>query len=202
MTDIPLNADVECADGPGGKSTYVIVNPTTQQVTHFVVKEGGLHPTERLVPIDWVVETTHDLIRLRCTRDELAAMEPFFETGFIRRDIPHVDPVMSALWDRPYAVSQTTVVRVQHKHIPPGELAMRQGARVEATDGYVGRVDEFLVDSSEHITHLVLREGHLWGQKEVTIPVSEIHHIEEDTVYLKLDRHAIESLPTVPVRRR
>jgi hypothetical protein len=104
---------------------------------------------------------------------------------------------MSSLWDRPYAVSQTTVVRVQRKHIPPGELAMHQGARVEATDGHVGRVDEFLVDSSEHITHLVLRDGHLWGQKEVIIPVSEIHHIEEDAVCLKIDRHTIESLPAV-----
>jgi sporulation protein YlmC with PRC-barrel domain len=74
---------------------------------------------------------------------------------------------------------------------------------VEATDGHVGRVDKFLVDQATgHITHLVLREGHLWGQKDVTAPISQIDHIEEDTVYLKLDKHAIESLPTIPVRRR
>ena len=66
----------------------------------------------------------------------------------------------------------------------------------------VGRVDEFLVDrETEHITHLVLREGHLWGQKDVTIPVSEIERIEEDTVYLKLDKEEIERLPSIPVRR-
>ena len=202
MIDIPLNADVECSDGPGGKSTYVIVNPTTQQMTHFVVKEKGLHPTERLVSVDWVVETTHDLIRLRCTRDELAVMEPFIENGFIQRDIPHVEPVVSSVLNRVIEVSQTTVVPVKHRHIPQGELAVHWGARVEASDGYVGRVDEFLVDSSEHITHLVLREGHLWGQKEVAIPVSQIDRMEENTIYLKLDRHTIESLPAVPVRRR
>jgi sporulation protein YlmC with PRC-barrel domain len=67
----------------------------------------------------------------------------------------------------------------------------------------VGKVDEFLVDLSDgHITHLVLREGHLWGQKDVTIPVSEIQRIEEDTVYLKLDKHSIEKLPGIPVKRR
>jgi hypothetical protein len=64
-------------------------------------------------------------------------------------------------------------------------------------------VDEFLVDSETgHITHLVLREGHLWGKKDVAIPVSGVDHITEDTVYLKLDRHTIESLPAVPVRRQ
>jgi hypothetical protein len=52
-----------------------------------------------------------------------------------------------------------------------------------------------------HITHLMLREGHLWGQKDVTSPVSEIDHFEKDTVYLKLDKHSIEALPTIPIRR-
>ena len=61
-----------------------------------------------------------------------------------------------------------------------GELAVRRGSRVRATDGDVGRVDEFLVDrETAHITHLVLREGHLWGQKDVLIPVSEIGQIDE-----------------------
>jgi hypothetical protein len=44
-------------------------------------------------------------------------------------------------------------------------------------------------------------EGHLWGKKEVTIPVSAIDRIEEDTVYLKLDKKAVESLPSESVRR-
>jgi len=206
MTDIPLNADVECADGSVGKSTYVIINPTTQQMTHLVVKEKGFHHTERVVPVDWVVETTHDLIRLRCTKDELAKMEPFIETHYILEERPRYDDVRhNAYLMLPYVVGKTeaTLTPVEYERIPPGELAVHRGAHVEATDGHVGRVDEFLVDQATgHITHLVLWEGHLWGQKEVIIPVSEIHHIEEDTVYLKLDRHAIESLPAVPVRRR
>jgi hypothetical protein len=36
----------------------------------------------------------------------------------------------------------------------------------------------------------------------VTIPVSQIERIEENTVYLKLDKHSIEVLPAVPVSRR
>ena len=52
-----------------------------------------------------------------------------------------------------------------------------------------------------HISHLILMEGHLWGKKEVAIPVSAIDRIEEDTVYLKLDKEAVESLPSEPVRR-
>jgi hypothetical protein len=44
-------------------------------------------------------------------------------------------------------------------------------------------------------------EGHLWGKKEVTIPVSAIDRIAEDTVYLKRDQKTVEALPSEPVRR-
>jgi sporulation protein YlmC with PRC-barrel domain len=104
----------------------------------------------------------------------------------------------------PYHIPELdTTIPVTHQRIPHGELAVHRGARVEATDGHVGRVDEFLVDPVDtHITHLVLREGHLWGQKDVTIPVSHIDRIEEDTVYLKLDKHNVGALPAIPIRRR
>jgi hypothetical protein len=46
-----------------------------------------------------------------------------------------------------------------------------------------------------------MEEGHLRGKEEVTVPVSAIDYLFEDTVYLKLDKSAIEQLPTVPVRR-
>ena len=91
---------------------------------------------------------------------------------------------------------------LEHEHIPVGEVAIRRGTSVEATDGRIGKVDEFLVHpENDVITHLVLREGHLWGKKDVTIPVSEIDKIAEEAVYLKLDKKAVEALPTVPVRR-
>ena len=48
--------------------------------------------------------------------------------------------------------------------------------------------------------HLVLREGHLWGKKDVTIPLDQIDRIEEDVVHLKLDKAAVEHLPSVRAR--
>jgi hypothetical protein len=197
--DIPINVNVFCSDDRGGVSTYIILNPTTEQVTHLVVKEKDFPHIERLVPIDLVLETTPHKIQLRCTKHQLAEMEQFIETEFVRTEMPlYMDPFM--WWS--YAIPETEMVPVEHEHIPAGELAMHRGARVEATDGHAGRVDEFLVSpTNEHITHLVLREGHLWGQKDVTIPVSAIDHIEEDTVYLNLNKHSIEALPTIPIRR-
>ena len=103
----------------------------------------------------------------------------------------------------PYVTSGTTVqVPVELRQLPPGELSIRRGTRVEATDGYVGQVDEFVVNPENcHITHLVMREGHVWGQKEVIIPLSAMGDTHDDTVFLTLNQNQIESLPTFPLRR-
>jgi sporulation protein YlmC with PRC-barrel domain len=202
--DISIGAKVRCADGPCGRSTYVVINPLTQSVTHLVVREeqDPLH-TERLVPIDMVVESTPDQVALRCTREQLAKEDPFTETEFIRSDVPeYVTDRWTMVW--PYVTPRETKATYLHKskQVPPGELAMRRGARVEATDGHAGRVDEFLADpGTGHITHLILREGHLWGHKDVSIPISEVDHIGEGVVHLKLDKAGIETLPAIPVQR-
>jgi sporulation protein YlmC with PRC-barrel domain len=125
-------------------------------------------------------------------------MRAFIQTEFVRSGIEEYVGGEYMMW--PFVVLKW--VQVEHESIPPGELGVRRRARVRATDGNVGRVDEFVVDpASGHITHLVLREGLPWDQEEVTIPITEIDHIEEKTVHLKLDKDGVEALPAVPVRR-
>jgi sporulation protein YlmC with PRC-barrel domain len=200
--DVPVNADVICADGPCGRSTYVIVNPTTWEVTHLVVKEKGFPYVERLVSLSEVAETGHRIVHLKCTRNKLGAMDQFIEIEFLPGAGPYSSYEADEYMMWPHVLPLATVP-LEHQRIPPDELAVRRGTRVEATDGVVGKVDEFMVDpTSGHITHLVLREGHLWGKKDVTIPVSQIDHIEEDTVHLKIDKQSIEAMPAIPVRRR
>jgi len=64
-------------------------------------------------------------------------------------------------------------------------------------------VDEFVVNPENgHITYMVMREGHLWGDKNVIIPVSAMEDNGDDTVFLNIDKHQIESLPTFAVKRR
>jgi hypothetical protein len=208
--EIPLNAQVECTDGVCGRSVYVLINPVIDQVTHLVVSENSSH-IEYIVPVDVVSKTIADTIQLRCSKEELEKMDPFIKTTFIEEKIPDRDfgyggggYGMGSLYYQPYVTPERTVYApVENQQIPPGELTVRRGTRVEATDGYVGHVDEFVVNPENcHITHLVMREGHLWGQKDVIIPLSAMGETREDTVFLKLDKHQIESLPTFPLHRR
>ena len=200
--DIPLNANVECIEGHCGRSTYIVLNPTTQVVTHIVVKADRAPHDEQLVPVDWIAHTTPDMVKLNCTKDELAGQQPFTGTHFVQIDHPPYKDVPYLMW--PFTVPITSeMIPVKDQAIPPGELAVHRGAKVEATDGTVGQVDEFLVDEeTEHITHLVLGEGYLWDKKEVAIPVSAIKYFGQERIYLNIDKRAVASLPEVPVDRR
>lgn len=207
--EIPLNAHVECTDGVCGRSEYVLIDPVLDDVTHLVVKEDLSPNTEYIVPVDVVSASMADTIQLRCSKADLEKMKLFVQTEFIKEKVLNYAGYQGGMYGMgsyymPYVTSEISVpVSVEHKQIPPGELAVHRNTRVEATDGYVGKVDEFVINPENgHITHLVMREGHLWGKKDVIIPVSAMGETREDTVFLKLDKHQIESLRTFPVNRR
>lgn len=201
--EFPLAVKVHCSDGQCGRSTYIILNPVTEQVTHIVVMAKQPSAVEQLVSVKLIANTTAEVILLSCTKEEFLKLESFNQPDFIYTDIPQyaTDPNLTLLW--PYVVPVKRIVDEKIRRIPPGELAVRRGARVRATDGWVGRVDEFIVGPvSGNITHLVLREEHFWKEEnEITIPLSQIEQIEEKIVYLKVDKKTVASMPSVPVKR-
>lgn len=208
--DIPLNAEVKCADGSNGRSVCIIINPIQKEVTHVVIETKGLVGVEYMVPVDRISSSTPHQIQLNCTREEMAEMEPFVRSQFIGPE-DYEDPYYhqtafelegdeNLLW--PYTAHEDFGMYFDTEQIPHDELGIHRGARVEATDGQIGHVGEFIINpENNHITHLVLRKGHLWGQKDVTIPVSEIDRIVDDVVYIKLPMKQVQEMPSVPVKR-
>jgi sporulation protein YlmC with PRC-barrel domain len=203
--EIPINAQVECTDGGYGHSVYVLINPVVNQVTNLVVKEDSSPNTVYIVPVNLVKETISDKIRLVCSKAEMQKMDPFIKKAFIGEEVPDKsyghNAGMGPFFRFPYVTADRTVYEpVENQHNPPQELTVHRGTRVEAMDGYVGKLDEFVINPDNgQITHLVMREGHLWGQKEVTIPVSLIDHYQDKTVYLKLNKKSIEALAGIPI---
>jgi len=79
------------------------------------------------------------------------------------------------------------------------------GYHLQATDGIVGHVSDFLMDDkSWAIRELVIRIGHRFTGKEVQIPVSQVTQIsyDESKVSVNLNTDAVEHSPAhelVPV---
>jgi len=87
---------------------------------------------------------------------------------------------------------------VTYDKVPPGEVEVRRGQRVHASDGPIGHVRGLVIDPSDHqVTHVLLDEGHLWGKKEVSIPISAVTEVDDDGVRLSLTKAEIADLPPV-----
>jgi len=203
MTDIPLKANVQCSDGACGKTTNFVINPVSHKVTHVAVRDKSLpdNPT-RLVPVANVASTTQKQITLSCSKDEVAKMPPFIVTRYVQESGSGQAYASGEAYYSEYVVNDTAYDSFQERSIPHGELAVYCGMQVKASDGKVGKLDELVLDpKSGDITHLQMREGHLWGKKDVAIAVSAVDFVDEDTVYLKLDKKAVKALPAVKVKR-
>jgi sporulation protein YlmC with PRC-barrel domain len=201
MSDLELspNAEVFCSDGSVGRVLYILVNHITNEVTHLVLREDEPPSMELLVPLNLISRSSVDMIHLNCTREELNQLEPYNFVEFINVQDVSSDP-NTVFW--PYVTPGTHRVPIEGRQIPLHELAFRRGAVVEATNGRVGKVDEFLVDpKTGHITHIVMREGHLWESKEISVPISTVIRVGEAKVYLNLTQEEIEKLPEIPIQR-
>jgi sporulation protein YlmC with PRC-barrel domain len=86
---------------------------------------------------------------------------------------------------------------VTEDRVPEGEMEVRRGEHVYATDGEIGRIQGFVIDPTDHrLTHVLLDEGHLWGKKTVAIPMSAVKDLK-DGVRLSITKDAVGELPPV-----
>jgi uncharacterized protein YrrD len=100
-----------------------------------------------------------------------------------------------------YGLSDGEVPRsVTYDRVPLGEVAVRRGEEVHATDGGIGRVQGLVIDPGDHhVTHVLLQEGHLWGRKQVAIPIRAVTGISDDGIRLNITKQEVEDLPPVDV---
>ena len=187
-----IGATASCSDGACGEVSRMIVDPATLSVTHLVIEPKHRRGERgRLVPLD-LVDATAGEIRLRCTLAEFDQLEPAEETELLEGAGGMGVGGASTPMGVPHA-ARTDVQDV----VPLGETEVGRGEHVHALDGEIGQVEGFLVDPGDHrVTHVLLQEGHLWGRKEVAIPVSAVTRIQ-DGIRLNMTKKQIEDLPSV-----
>jgi sporulation protein YlmC with PRC-barrel domain len=215
---LELGTPVRCTDKPFGELADVVVDPISKRVTHLVVRPIHQDALEtRLVPIE-LVEGGDEAseISLRCTVEDVKGLEPVQEYAYLRlgesaADDPNWDVGVQDVLASPYYEGDAALggypgygpdLGLIYDRVPKGEVEIRRSSDVYSADEHhLGEVDGFLVDGEAHITHLILERGHLWGRREVTIPIGAVAKVETDLVTLSLSKDQVGDLPSVRVRR-
>ena len=211
---LDLGTPVHCSDARLGELTDVVIDPTTRRLTHLVVRPKHDPGSSRLVPIE-LAGPGADGIMLRCTWHEAEAFELLRDVAFLR---PGQQPPEDPEWDvgiqdvlaMPY-YSATGLgddigmfdgsMTTSFDRVPKGKVEIRRTSLVMSSDDQaLGQIDGFVVDG-DHITHLVLERGHLWGRRDVTIPIGSVVEVATDTVRVGMTRAEVGALPAVRVHR-
>jgi PRC-barrel domain len=210
-TEFAIGARASCSDGYCGELRRLIIDPATDTVTHLVIQRGHSKEAARLVPGD-LAETTDGEIRLHCTLAEFdkfdhaeerelgdKADERIGDIGVLSDGFVYdvsgdaLEPVGGGFVDIGH-VSERRRTFVEDV-IPMGEDQVGPGDQVHAVDGEIGRVRGFLVNPDDHrVTHVLLKEGHLWGRKEVAIPMTAVTGVETG-IRLNLTKEQVGDLP-------
>jgi sporulation protein YlmC with PRC-barrel domain len=221
-----IGTEVHCANGNCGRLDRVVVDPVARTLTHLVVDPGS--GTRRLVPLELVESPVQgrgdeaDVIALRCDTAAFEALEPAEETEFLSGyDDDHFGYGTEQLIAWPYfglGVSGTGGIAAgapgilpigvgepkeqTYERVPSGEVQIRRGERVEATDGEIGRVQGLVIDPADHgVTHVLLQEGHFWGRKTVAIPIRAVTRVGGGSVQVQLSKAQVGDLPPVDLDR-
>jgi PRC-barrel domain len=190
-TEFAIGTRASCSDGDCGVLRRIIIHPDARTVTHLVIEpRHGSHPG-RLVPVD-LVDAAGGEIRLRCTIAEFENLDPADEEELVEGAGLGV-PGMTA---GPGVGIPGPVQVVVEDVVPVGEAEVCPGDPVHAVDGEIGAVQGFLVDPDDNqVTHLLLKEGHLWGRKKVAIPISAVTGSEDGIINVNLTKKQVEGLP-------
>jgi sporulation protein YlmC with PRC-barrel domain len=215
---LEIGIRVRCTDAVYGKLADIVIDPLEKRVTHLVVEPEHDEGKARLVPIQLAKGSDDESreLELACTLDEAQGFESVHERAYLRLgERPAEDPD----WDvgvedvlampyyagpdlSPYPGALDSHVTMYYDRVPKGEVEVRRASAVISADGHsLGEVDGFVVDADEHITHFVLERGHLWGRKEVTIPIGAVAKVESDVVHVALSKDEVGDLPAVHVGR-
>jgi len=212
-TQFTIGTGASCSDGAVGTLIRVIVDPTVEEVTHLAVEPEHRPDLGRLVPLALVdFDGAAGEIRLRCTKAEFENLDPAEDTQIIPASDGYGGYPAGQIGYMPYYGLEGSAMAVPGMgggagamepqvvatdSVPLGEVEIRRGESVQATDGDIGRVQGLVIDpASRHVTHVLLQEGHLWGKKEVAIPISAVASTR-DGIQLTITKRQVGDLPPV-----
>ncbi len=198
-----IGAAATCSDGPSGELRRIVIDPATRAVTHLVVEAKDRQGLGRLVPLD-LVDASLDGIRLRCTTEEFGRLDHAEETEFLPASGGHADYPAGEPLPQPYrgldGVIGDVPQPVTYDTIPVGDVEVKRGEQVRATDGVVGNVQGLVIDGQDHLVTGVIVHAHVWGRKEVAIPIGAVAAVDSG-IQLSITKEEVRELPTLEVGR-
>ncbi len=208
-------ADVKTVDGDKvGTVDQIVVDPSSNKITHVVVEKGFLFTEDRVVPVEALRDADDDEIVLKGSVDELETFPEFKETYYIspnrersntrwsnwhRTPLFYYPPAGTGYADQYHPYPAPVASPPQHKHtvrnIPDSSIVIDEGTKVTAEDGeHAGDVLKAIADADGNITHILISKGFLFTTERL-IPLNWVDTTTEEEIRLFVPTELVEDLP-------
>lgn len=199
-----IGAHVVAEDGDCGELVRVVVDPVAGVLTHIVVAPRHHPGLGKLVPLEIVQDADADTVHLSGGVESFSQLDDAEDTHFLADTTDRFGRSSDVLsWPffglaAPLGGGQGDPM--YEDRVPAGEVLVRRGDAVCATDGEIGSVQGLVIDPADHhVTHVLLKEGHVWGRKQVAIPIGAATRLGA-VIRVGLTKQQIEDLPAIELR--
>jgi len=207
--NLPLGSTVRCSDGAVRELADIVVDGPGKRVTHIVVQPKRQHEDARLVSLELVGEDANGGVSLFCTAETLDGLERVREYAYLPAG---QQPEENPQWDvgvedvlvvpsvEPLDMAEPELdpnVNLMYDRVPKGEVELRATSSVYSKDEHrVGSLNGVVIGQDGAITELTLQRGHLWWQRELSVPVEAIASLENDVATLAVEKSELKRFPS------
>lgn len=217
--NIQLGKPVMGSDGEKiGEVDRLIIDKESYQVREFLIQEGTLLQTDRIVDVDQVTRIDEDgTVHLSIPSSEAESLQPFVETRYLApgdRDLEVMPQAWAAggagggplLWapagpghDHPAGrslfepASPPTADVEPDRPVDQMSVVVDTGTNVIGKNGEeLGSVDEVFYDDDGQISRFRVKSGMIFS-KDVDVPMNWVETIRPDGVQLSVTAEEAES---------
>lgn len=205
---------VYTADGEqAGEIDRVVLDPQSKEITHVILREGWLFPTDVVVSMDMIRQTEADRLELTIQEDDLDALPEYQEQNYLLLEPSEVPrgPAMAGnlpamfRWympagrgapagDMPYAKQLRQ--RENEPSIPEGSIPIETGAAVVTADAATaGSVKRIYTDpDSAEVSHFLVETG-LVSKEHKLIPIDWVKSVSQEHIQLVISEASLDNLP-------
>ena len=199
--EIKLGVRVYSSDNrPAGDASRVVIDPRSNELTHFVIQKGVLFSDDRLASIGSIYMSDDKRIIVEQASPDLMTLPQFADEQRVLAEssAPGGAVMNGAYSGAPVAAGGPRYIIQTTLNIPEGTVALKKDAKVIAGDGHsVGHVERVITAAGEHrVTHLVIAKG-LLVRAHKLVPMEFVANLTEEEVDLTVNSPYLDSIDIV-----
>jgi uncharacterized protein YrrD len=205
-----------------GSIDHIVVDPTTNEVTHIVVRKGFIFTEDRVVPVSSLRGADDNTVILDWDVENLDQFPNYKDSYYVSPDGEYSDEMPPQWGDwggaplfyyppvgmEPnyqsgvgYAgaavgtVPDGEGVKREVRNVPDESVSISKGTTVTTSDGeHAGHVEQAFTDSNGTVTHILVSKGVIFA-KERLIPIRWVRRMNDSEIRLSVREEIVKDLP-------